>query len=577
MVKKVEKVEVDWEKFKKKYRLVYRENCPYFHYLKARISNFGKVPDCVLKNNHQCIGQKGIKSPSVMKLPLNEWNVAATDSKKIVPWLIKEGLTKKGKVSSFGNFLKPTKMVPEKLGTGSKKLSIRDNVPQRGWGGFSSSAGGNRAGNAINCRESTNWLYANRNAPSFPLEFGSTVPPDKMISTMRPSFYNKRGSNGFQDVPSSIYTSGNVPMYNESPYGGAHRGGSLPRPYGPRDNALIKGYPAQPRSEFGQAAFMNQGYDHQSEFGQAAFMNQGYDHQSEFGLLGHPEDKPQFRPHPKRSYKSVYQSQANSDLYLPTWNPYQVDGRSPRQVSNTIAGRAVARRNQLTFGEGPNNVGYRNPMLMYDGAGANTQDFLSGTQYYKPCKMPTKQFAQPTKVRKNTNPTGYLATAKELKYLNKFGRHDNVKSDLRVRSSDVKYKCNKFGVDKKVAPKVLPKKQTWSYPKEPWVGKAGPYTTGMFNSSGGGGGAGLQRVGQPLELYNYMNTPYGGYKYPEFSGPRQWMGGFGVKKATVVAKKVTKKVAKKRSAAPGDTIVVGKGKMKLVRAKEVSKKVTKRV
>ena len=51
-------------------------------------------------------------------------------------------------------------------------------------------------------------------------------------------------------------------------------------------------------------------------------------------------------------------------------------------------------------------------------------------------------------------------------------------------------------------------------------------TTGLFSSGGESTGSGFLRVAQPLDLYTSMNTP-GGYTYPEFSGPRQWMGGFG--------------------------------------------------
>ena len=68
-----------------------------------------------------------------------------------------------------------------------------------------------------------------------------------------------------------------------------------------------------------------------------------------------------------------------------------------------------------------------------------------------------------------------------------------------------------------------------------------------------------------------MNTPYGGYQYPEFSGPRQWMGGFGAAKKTrkvAQKKKTTKKATKKVVPKPGDTIVVGKKGMKLIKSKK---------
>jgi hypothetical protein len=49
----------------------------------------------------------------------------------------------------------------------------------------------------------------------------------------------------------------------------------------------------------------------------------------------------------------------------------------------------------------------------------------------------------------------------------------------------------------------------------------------------------MRRIAQPLELYTYQNTPYGGSKYPQFLGPRSWYGGFGNSKKP--SRKPTKK------------------------------------
>ena len=818
-------------------------------------------------------------------MSIKNLNALCIGSDKIIGWMKNNGFVKQQNMG-FGYYLKPTKMVPEKLGTGSRRpKGNMDYLPQPGWGGFSSSAGNNRAGNAIPCMESSNWLYKDRSAPNFPLKRSSKFGKEhnKMISTMKRSYYNKRGANGFQQVPKSIYSSGNVPLYNESPYDGARVGSALPRPYGPRDNADMKGYPAYPVMGFGSAPFMNEGYNvsltpqEMSGFGSAPFMNEGYNvsltprEMSGFGkdaslaeMTGYKNAKPQFRPHKVRSYKSVKQSYANKNLYLPTWNPYQdTVGRTHSQDTIARNAKAISRRdyNNVGFGSafqgatpGPNNVNYRNPMLVYEGAGANSVNFLTGNQYYKPCKMPSRQFPKPMKVQKNNNPTGWLAKAKKLKYLNSgFGEFENnkdgpikklekkvneivqkeigsddlgayifsmlqsgdkqeefmlanifrdimkpnsidketqsillnlliyilykgdnifkngtqkelvgflpelksyidklftivhsklkayielgqgkktvskgkikyfnnliqaarrygvvdnfqgisqinknnvlfsrlveyfskvdglnvmldiegiirdkkidiqekqeqlinylnliwtdveteqrileedkvndiigflnflIKSDKEnlkdmvfkifedpnisienvrtiasffhefdhlkkliqddnVEKSKASYakRTGKFGNSTKKQQVPKPVKGNWSYPKEPWVDKGGPYTTGLFNAGGASTGSGLQRVGQPLELYTYMNTPYGGYQYPEFSGPRQWMGGFGAVKKKTTKKKTTKKVAPKKKTTkktvkkkavpkPGDTIVVGKKGMKLIKSKQ---------
>ena len=54
---------------------------------------------------------------------------------------------------------------------------------------------------------------------------------------------------------------------------------------------------------------------------------------------------------------------------------------------------------------GANNVAYQSPYLTYPGAGANTYDWLTKTNYLPPCnKIPDY-----LRVQKNNNPKGFLA------------------------------------------------------------------------------------------------------------------------------------------------------------------------
>ena len=123
-------------------------------------------------------------------------------------------------------------------------------------------AGNNRGGNAIGCKESARWLFEDRSAPPFPIRTTSRsarsasfglrsqrrrtrgTSQGDIVNTSRDSYYNARGRNGFQNVPRSIYDfdGGNVFTKSYSPYTGARISGILPRPYGNRDNASLKGY-----------------------------------------------------------------------------------------------------------------------------------------------------------------------------------------------------------------------------------------------------------------------------------------------------------------------------------------------
>lgn len=731
------------------------EGCPYH----IKVKNF-------INKLHEDVRRK-IKIRDVNKMPTSHTspsvyengNYKFSNSDTIIK-AIKKSLTN---VSNFGYYLGKTKMVPEKVGVGSRRpRGSKDYIPQPGWGGFSASKGNNRAGNAIPCRESANWLYRDR-SPNIPRKKSSFGKAYKgMLPTLKKSFYDWNGRNGFQNLPKSIYDSGNVPLFNRSPYGGAPVGGALPRPYGPRDNALIKGYPAMPvrMSSFGP--YMVNSYD--SKFGSGPFISPKAHDYYNFGMA--PVDrKSEFRPHANRNWKPIYQSYANSELYLPGQNPYSTSKASKKTVK---AVRAISRRNNLSFG--PNNVGYRNPILMYDNPGGNTYNFLTGRNYYQPCNP--KDNNKPLKVKKNNNPTGYLAKAKlyrpgfggdnpyplrpvvrgslteelpqgaradkenyfnltnvqkaaikaEINGLEKTNKVEYNKEDLKVakgifkeyqqdkltkeqkdnlklifqlvmlnshriipkhiKSKDlpdylklsispvirqIVSKCSNHGFelaieylskmslyrskiyserflindpegvditdvlynilcDKKIVTdnlfdkpytlysniktdiKYITMYGTWFIEKynykcyldtfynkintnkyakyleqiteelkgkmsnpasrmhfgkqKPWVSnKNTPYTTSL---NGPEQGTGYKRVGQPLELYTYQNTPYGGYNYPEFSGPRQWLGGYGNKTKKVAKKKVAKKTVSYGTPRPGDTIILSKGKMKIL-------------
>ena len=115
---------------------------------------------------------------------------------------------------------------------------------------------------------------------------------------------------------------------------------------------------------------------------------------------------------------------------------------------------------------------------------------------------------------------------------------------------------------------------SWAYPQNPWTSKGEqlgrPFTT-QLHGTNDSSTSGFVRVGQPMDLYTYQNTPYGGDRYPEFLGPRAWMGGFGrnlsdsslgfgrPKRKTATKKKT---VAKRKMAMKKKTVAKGKKVMK---------------
>jgi hypothetical protein len=296
--------------------------------------------------------------------------------------------------------------------------------PQQNWGKFSESAGNNRAGNAIPCKESAEWI----NKIPANSKFG-------FISTNMET-YNKRGKTGFDKVPKGIYTYQGGPVFDhsQSPYTGAKVGGILPRPYGPRDQAALKGFP---NAKFGNSNLVK--------------------------AMGYVDQNPLFRPHRTRNWNPGYTSYANKSLYLNGQTPYQ-------NQKNTRTSKGSKFGASLYNSMGPNNLGSRNPMLMYPGAGSNTINWESKKNYLPPYK-PDKFY----KVQKNNNPTGYLASnvtpIKGLKYGSK--------------------KKNKHG------------------------------TVPLYHMGG---------VGRPLKLHTSQQQVGEGVEYPEYSDIRNFYGGFGKKK-----------------------------------------------
>lgn len=307
------------------------------------------------------------------------------------------------------------------------------------------------------------------------------------------------------------------------------------------------------RYNFGEIAANRSNFGYYEPLDYGPFMNQGY---SKFGrYFGTENDRAQFRPHAIRSWKPNYNSYANKDLYLKSWNPYQNNTmRSSRQQKVARGARDVSKAwamNGSRFGspnlyqmEGPNNASYRPPFHMYTEGqiGGNTVNYLTKRNYLPPCYNPK---VQRLKVAANNNPTGYLANKNVTPVSGLRGNRRNHRS--------------RFGM----------KPWTESSKKiPPWVARGStaqrPYTTQLF-SSNDAASSGYTRVGQPLSLYAYQNNPnVGSYNYPEFSGPRNIYGGFG--RSRKQRKTRTKKNSQSKVQA-GDTLVVKNGKIKVVKKK----------
>jgi len=427
---------------------------------------------------------------------------------------------KKEKGNSFGNKSLPAS---QKLSPNPKR------APIKGWGSFSYDP---------RCSYPQSEYYARQGRPkdgkpsqSFGrkrrVSFGqglfakqATLPKE-----LTNEWYDKRGNNGFQDRPKTIYKKDGGSVPRGDPYKEVHTG-ILPRPYGPRDNAAIK-YAGQ---KFGQA----------------------------------PLDEPdQWFPHPIRSWKSGPKTTfANRGLYLaegPKVNSfgqgregYMDKKRSAviylrncglindeikrfkldtwidqEPTSKRVIEKIKGMMKKNSFGNFPDyqvNRSFQPPMVMYGDPGANTYDRLAEKRYlppYAPDQPPVQRgYSTPDKklkVRPNNNPTGWLSN-----------------------SSVVPVSGTKFGNIE------LP------YHVQPMV---------VANQEA----AGQVGAAQPLDLYKYQNTDYGSYNYPEFLAPRYWNGGFGRKKK----KKGNSAKGRQRSSSigPGDIIEVSRGKINIKKGK----------
>ena len=627
--------------------------------------------------------------------------------------------------NSFGGINRKQPRIVTKP-SGSYRKHNLDFIPQPKWGKFSTSPWNNRAGNAVNCQTSADWLFTNRSSPDFPLNknrYGNK----KLVKSSTNNYYSRRGKTGFKKRPKSIYMpGGSVPTRSYNPYTGAHIGGRLPQPYGPIDNASIKGYPngyerrgrltsnknlfgngnhsffdlfdekslheqvrklkslkrfsnnqlikvrnylekkmddlkkidIQENEEEFQKLIKDQGkillqlFDnnkltlekdyhhlieflnmkindlkykvshfkldkkekkkienemkeienkmeeirinlmndvnssrssldsvhfnnfglHETEFG--PYINQGYNnfglHETEFGpyinqgynnfgrYFGTEMDRSQFRPHAIRSWKPNYNSWANNDLYLKSWNPYQKQRRLTRkQKQFKGAANAIDRAytlngaNQFGLNSGPNNVAYRKPFMMYPKGeiGGNTINWTTRRNYLPPCHNPR---VKRLKVATNNNPTGYLA-------------NKNVTPVSGLGFGMKQWIENPYNENQ----------------MKPWVARdktaERPYPTQLI-STNDAATSGYTRLGQPLSLYSYQNNPnVGSYSYPEFQSNRGFYGGFGNGKTKTKTKtkkrQVTKtrKKKKKVTAKAGDTLILKNGKIRVVNKKSSSK------
>jgi hypothetical protein len=503
------------------------------------------------------------------------------ERKLISPSLVEFGASKEIKVIANG-----TPEINKYILKLRKKVSVFGNIrleyaPMPGWGKFSASPGNDRAGNAISCKESGKNMCSTDTSESFPKKKLSLFGKKKKVITTNKSkfgkqllesvsekYYTKRGNTGFDNLPNSLYSNDGNQAFskNFSPYGGHVMSGILPRPYGPRDNAFLRNLAFGRAGDFGP--FINQAYNRSNTnaplaaaFGRAGdfgpFINQAYNRsntnaplaaaygqkkrKSKFGVplslenqIGYVHAKPQFRPHSKRNDAAVYQSIGNGDLYLPGYNPFQMNAFGNASLYNSM---------------GPNIQ--EMPMLVYPvGLGGNTVNYFTNKDYYK-------EGNKSLKVNRNNNPTGFLSSVKVKPV-----------SGLTLKTQNNLMRAG-FGEDKK-KDWVMDKKQL-----------SRPITTNLFQNEG----AGFQRIAQPLELYSYQNTDAAGFNYPAFLGPRMWEGGYGsnkkksaspvkrvkytsdkqpnVKKVKVKTVVKTKNTTKKVK--PGDTLQIKNGKVKVVK------------
>jgi hypothetical protein len=269
----------------------------------------------------------------------------------------------------------------------------------------------------------------------------------------------------------------------------------------------------------------------------------------------------EFRPSVNQKRIPGYTSLANKGLYELGWNPYQSNPRTKKQKQIAKSTKDISTKfynnvsRVVNYGNypnlqqlsGPNTVAYRNPYLMYNGAGGNTLSFLRGVDYLPSGKKLSK-------VKANNNPTGYLAKAIPI---SKASSGKKVKKRVKKKTtSKKKVQQSNYG--------------KWSNPDEPWVMKntERPFTTELVHANTASS-TGPSRLGQPLNLYTYQNTPIGGKQYPASMSPRMWYGGFGIKNKSKTKKKTKKIKSTKRvnidNIDGGDTVVISKGVIKQIK------------
>jgi len=595
-MKKYDKKFTNWLR-DKKYTFKLESWCKHCKNLKKKFTNSKNIPIHTKKTKH-------VPVPAIFKNNKHLPNESVED-------LYNKYISTNGFGSRRGINTKPS-------GTRRPRNS-KDYIPQPGkWGAFSSTAGNNRGGNAIPCTESSKWLFEDHSAPPFPIKnsFGQREGP--IVYTSRDKYYNARGRNGFQNVARSIYDvdGGNVFTKSYSPYTGAPIGGILPRPYGNRDNASLKGYSngsrmktprlstrsrsktttqygrrrlqrsrllpkGQRREEFQDfGPFVNQAYDASSygrrrgrrrsrllprgqrkeefqDFG--PFVNQAYD-ASSYGQRRRQRPLYEFRPHRLRNWKPSYNSYANEDLYLNEWNPYRVY-KSPKGVEKA-----------RTYNSKTNEISKASHL--------NFQPWSPQGSSFGPLKYGPNRVAyeDPYLMYKNpgSNTLNYLTGKQYLPPC-----RDVYANKLKVSPNN---NPTGFLSNKRVVPISGTRNSFGSgVNHNPWVAKGKqlqrPFTTQLI-STNDSATSGYTRIGQPLELYAYQNTDYGSYKYPEFLGQRAWMGGYGRKQQkqrkqrTIQKKKAPKKTAARtrRKAGPGDTLVVKNGKIKIKGQSKSTKK-----
>ena len=425
-----------------------------------------------------------------------------------------------------------------RFGSSAKLKFEHSGAPRRDWGSFSYDPRCELRKMHHKKRVSFGGLYAHQTEPygndSKNVSFGAGVYANQSKPPIDDTnkWYDKRGNNGFQDRPTTIYKSGGGPVQDPGtdPYKNVHTG-IIPRPFGPRDNAAMK-YAWQESlkansygTDYGPNPPKEEWYPHQERTWKGATSSNATEglYLNKFGsnisnawqrlrnikemLEEHGSDshideliedieellKEKKMNGKKLGMDDIFELNKTFDEiedYLSTQNmSFGSDYSDSDSESDSDYDSDVF---EQEFGnEYPDfntNVSFQPPMVMYGDPGANTFNRLTNERYLPPLAPgvypSARNYATPDqrlKVAQNNNPTGWL-------------------SDSGV----VPVSGTRFGMEE-------------PYPAQPMV---------VANQDA----SGITMSGQPLDLYKYQNTDYGTYNYPQFLGPRYWMGGFGSKK-----------------------------------------------